>query len=87
LANILSAKKRARQSIKRREHNVALRSRMRTAMKSVVKAIEARDKAAAQASFKEAVPAIDKAVSKGLIAKNRAAHYKSRLNARLKALT
>lgn len=86
MANILSAKKRARQSIKRREHNVALRSRMRTAVKAVLKAVEARDKAAAQASFKEAVPAIDKAVTKGLIAKNRAAHYKSRLNARLKAL-
>ena len=86
MANILSAKKRARQSIKRREHNVALRSRMRTAVKDVLKAVQAGDKAAAQARFKEAVPAIDKAVTKGLIAKNRAAHYKSRLNARLKAL-
>jgi small subunit ribosomal protein S20 len=86
LANILSAKKRARQSIKRREHNVALRSRMRTALKRVLKALQAGDKAAAQASFKAAVPAIDRAVSKGLIAKNRGAHYKSRLNARLKAM-
>jgi small subunit ribosomal protein S20 len=86
LANILSAKKRARQSIKRREHNVALRSRMRTALKAVQKALQAGDKAAARASFNEAVPAIDKAVTKGLIKRNRAAHYKSRLNARLKAL-
>jgi small subunit ribosomal protein S20 len=86
LANILSAKKRARQSLKRREHNVALRSRMRTAIKRVLKALQTGDKAAAQESFKAAVPAIDKAVTKGLIAKNRAAHYKSRLSARLKAM-
>ena len=65
---------------------MALRSRMRTALKRVLKAVEAGDKTAAQASFKAAVPAIDRAVSKGLIAKNRAAHYKSRLNARLKAM-
>jgi small subunit ribosomal protein S20 len=56
-------------------------------VKSVLKALQARDKAAAQASFKAAVPAIDKAVTKGLIKKNRAAHYKSHLNARVKALT
>ena len=86
MANIQSAKKRARQSIKRRTHNVALRSRMRSALKRVLKALQAGDKAAALATFKAAVPEIDKAASKGLIAKNRAAHYKRRLNARLRAL-
>jgi small subunit ribosomal protein S20 len=86
LANIQSAKKRARQNLKLRTHNVALRSRMRTAIKRVLKALEARDKSAAQASFKAAIPEIDRMVSKGIIRKNRAAHYKSRLNARLKAL-
>ena len=70
----------------RREHNVALRSRMRTAMKKVLNAIQAGDKQAAQAEFKAAVPAIDRMVSKGLIQKNRGAQYKSRLNARLKAM-
>jgi len=59
---------------------------MRTAVKNVLKAIQAGDKEAAQASFKAAVPEIDRMVNKGIIRKNRAAHYKSRLNARLRAL-
>ena len=86
MANIQSAKKRARQAEERRLHNVALRSRMRTRMKSVLKAIQSGNKEAANAEFKAAVPDIDKAVHKGLIQKNRAAKYKSRLNARLKAM-
>jgi small subunit ribosomal protein S20 len=87
LANIQSAKKRARQAVKRREHNLALRSRMRTAFKKVLKAIAAGDKTAAEASFKAAVPEIDRMVNKGILQKNRAAKYKSRLNARLRALS
>ena len=86
MANIKSAKKRARQGEDRRVHNIALKSRMRSTMKAVLKAIQSGDKEAANASFKAAVPAIDKAVTKGLIQKNRAATYKSRLNARLKAM-
>jgi small subunit ribosomal protein S20 len=86
VANIQSAKKRARQSEKRRLHNVALRSRMRTSMKKVLKAIGAGNKDAAKSEFRAAVPEIDKAASKGLIQKNRAAKYKSRLNARVKAM-
>lgn len=86
MANIQSAKKRARQSEKRRLHNVALRSRMRTSMKKVLKAINAGDKDTANAEFRAAVPEIDKAASKGLIQKNRAAKYKSRLNARVRAM-
>ena len=87
MANIQSAKKRARQGEKRRLHNVAMKSRMRSAMKKVLKAIQAGDKATANAEFKAAVPQIDKAASKGLIEKNRAAQYKSRLNYRLKAMS
>ena len=86
MANIQSAKKRARQSEQRRLHNVALRSRMRTRMKAVLKAVQAGDKDAANAEFRAAVPEIDKAANKGLIRKNRAAKYKSRLNARVKAM-
>ena len=86
MANIQSAKKRARQTEKRRLHNVALKSRMRTRMKNVLKAVQAGDQAQASAEFRAAVPAIDKAASKGLIQKNRAASYKSRLNARVKAM-
>lgn len=87
MANIQSAKKRAKQAVKRREHNLALRSRMRTAFKKVLKAVAAGDKAAAQENFKAAVPEIDRMVSKGIIQKNRAAKYKSRLNARVRSLS
>ena len=86
MANIKSAQKRARQSVQRRTHNIALLSRMRTAVKKVQKAVEAGDKDSAQTLFKAAVPQIDKMVTKGLIKKNRGAQYKSRLNASVKAL-
>jgi small subunit ribosomal protein S20 len=87
LANIQSAKKRARQNVKRREHNMALRSRLRTALRKVLLAVKKGDKAAAQANYQAAVPEIDRMVTKGLIRKNRAAQYKSRLNARVRALS
>ena len=87
MANIQSAKKRARQAIKRRTHNVALRSRLRSAIRKVLLAVRAGDKAGAQANFQAAVPEIDRMVSKGIIRKNRGAQYKSRLNARVRALS
>lgn len=59
---------------------------MRTSMKAVLKAIQSGDKDQANAEFKAAIPAIDKAASKGLIQKNRAAKYKSRLNARVREM-
>jgi small subunit ribosomal protein S20 len=86
LANIASAKKRARQAIKRRAHNTALRSRVRSAIKKVLKAVEAGDKAAATASFAAVVPQIDRMATKRILRKNRAAHYKSQLNAKLRAM-
>jgi small subunit ribosomal protein S20 len=86
VANIQSAKKRARQNLKRRAHNVALRSRVRTAVRRVLKAVQAGDKEAATASFKAAVPEIDRMAQKRIIRKNRAAHYKSQLNAKLRAM-
>jgi len=86
LANIQSAKKRARQAVKRRAHNVALRSRVRTSIKKVLKAVESGDKEAAKASFAAVVPEIDRMATKGILNKNRAAHYKSQLNAKLKAM-
>ena len=86
MANIQSAKKRARQAVKRRAHNVALRSRVRTAIKRVLKAVEAGDKAAAKATFAAVVPEIDRMAGKGILRKNRAAHYKSQLNAKLRAM-
>ncbi len=87
MANSLQSKKRARQAIKRRTRNVAQRSAFRTAIKKTVYAIEAGDKESAISAYKEAVPMIDGLASKGLIHKNKAARHKSRLNARIKALS
>lgn len=87
MANIQSAKKRARQAEKRRAHNTALRSSVRTAIRKVLKAVEAGDKAAAQASFAAVVPQIDRMATKGILRKSRAAHYKSQLNAKLRAMS
>jgi small subunit ribosomal protein S20 len=67
-------------------HNVALRSRLRTALKRVFKAVAAGDRQAAKAGFQAAVPEIDRMASKGIIRKNRAAQYKSRLNAKIRKL-
>lgn len=86
MANIASARKRARQAEVNRKHNASLRSALRTRIKNVQKAIAAEDKPAAEAAYKLAVPAIDKAVSKGLIHRNKAARHKSRLNAHVRAL-
>lgn len=86
MANSAQAKKRARQAEKHREHNTAQRSAMRTFVKKVLKAIGSGDKAQAEAAYKEAVPVVDKMAGKGLIHKNKAARYKSRLNTRVRAL-
>ena len=86
MANIQSAKKRARQNVKLRVHNAALRSRLRTVLRNVLRSVQAGDKEAAQANYRTAVPQIDKMAAKGIIDKNRAARYKSRLNAKVRAL-
>ena len=80
MANTASARKRVRQSETHRQHNVALRSRLRTAIKNVIKAVEANDKDLAKDAYKKAVPLIDSSVNKHLIHKNKAARHKSRLN-------
>jgi len=86
VANIKSAEKRARQTVKNRAHNMTLRSRMRTAMKDVLNAVQAGKKDEASATLKTAVPVIDSMVNKGIIHRNAAARYKSGLNARVKAM-
>ena len=86
MANIKSAKKRARQSEKHRQHNASLRSMVRTYIKKVVLAVAAGDKKLAEESLKAAQPVIDRMASKGLIHKNKAARHKSRLNASVKKL-
>jgi small subunit ribosomal protein S20 len=86
VANIKSAEKRAKQAVKRREHNVAARSRLRTSIKKVLAAIIAGSKDDATAAFKAAQPVIDTMVTKGIIHGNKAARHKRELNARIKAL-
>jgi len=86
VANIKSAEKRAKQTIKRRAANVATRSKLRTAIKGVVNAVEAGDKADAAAKLKAAVPVIDSMVNKGIIHRNKASRHKSHLNARVKEM-
>ena len=86
MANIKSAKKRARQAEKRRQHNVSLRSRMRTYLKNVLKLIESKDAQGAQNAYKKAVPILDGMVNKGFIHKNNAARRKSRLVKKIRSL-
>jgi len=87
LANSLSARKRARQSERNRRHNASQRTYVRTAIKNVVNAVEAGDKAVAEAAYKKAVPAIDRSVAKGIMPKNKAARHKSRLNTHVRAMS
>jgi small subunit ribosomal protein S20 len=87
MANTAQARKRARQSVKVNAHNAALRSTLRTAIKKIIKAVEAGDKAAAAASYQENVMVIDRIADKKIIHKNKAARHKSRLSAAIKAMT
>ncbi len=87
MANTVQARKRARQAIVRRAHNMSLRSELRTAIKKVRKAVTTGDKAAAQAVYKESQCVIDSIADKKIIHKNAAARYKSRLSAAIKGLT
>ena len=86
MANIKSAKKRAKQAVVRNMRNTGQRSMLRTAVKKVLKALEANDATGAQAAFAVAQPILDRFSSRGLIHKNKAARHKSRLTARIKAL-
>lgn len=69
-----------------RLHNMGMRSKMRTLIKNVLKAVEKGDKAAASAAYTAAVPVIDSMTNKGIISKNKAARHKSRLNRMVKSL-
>ncbi|HEY6644464.1 30S ribosomal protein S20 [Povalibacter sp.] len=87
MANIKSAEKRAEQTIKRRARNMAARSKLRTAIKGVVAAVESGDQTVAAAKLKDAAPIIDSMVNKGVIHRNKAARHKSQLNTRIKEMT
>ena len=86
MANIASAKKRARQAVTRRSHNAALRSELRTMIKKVRKSIASGDKQAARAEFRSSQSRIDSIAGKKVVDKNSVARYKSRLSAAIKAM-
>ncbi|MDC8786037.1 30S ribosomal protein S20 [Roseateles koreensis] len=81
-----SGLKRARQDIKINAANTALRSKFRTVIKNVQKAVVAGDKAKAAELFASAQSVIDSVADKGIFHKNKAARHKSRLSAKIKAL-
>lgn len=86
MANHFSALKRARQTERRTEQNRANTSRFRTALRKFRAALQSGDLKAAQQEFRGTVAAIDKAAAKGVIHRNTASRYKSRLTARLSAV-
>lgn len=85
MANHLSALKRARQTERRTARNRANTSQLRTALRKFRQTLGSGKQGEAKAAFTGTASAIDKAVKKGVIHKNTAARYKSRLSARLAA--
>jgi small subunit ribosomal protein S20 len=86
MANHFSALKRARQTEKRTARNRANTSRLRSALRQLREALTKGDKTAAEKVFRQTVSALDKGVQKGVVHKNTASRYKSRLSARLLAV-
>jgi small subunit ribosomal protein S20 len=79
-----SALKAHRQNVKRREHNRELRSKLRTGLKGIRKALDAKDIDGAKGALKGIQSLVDKMATKGIIHKNTASRYKSRLAAKVK---
>ena len=87
MANTLSSLKRVRQTRRKTAVNRANKSRIRGSLRLMREAIQKGDGKAAMEQFRACVSALDKSVQKGVLHKNTASRYKSRLNARVKALT
>ena len=83
---LASGRKRARQDVALNAANTSLRSRFRTVVKNVQKAVTGGDKAKAAETFKSAQSVIDSVADKGIFHKNKAARDKSRLSTKVKAL-
>jgi small subunit ribosomal protein S20 len=86
MPNHKSAKKRVRQNEKRRAVNRSNRSGLRTQIKKLRSAISGTDQTLSQELLNPTVSAIDKAVNKGILHKNTAARYKSRLTGHVNGL-
>jgi small subunit ribosomal protein S20 len=78
-----SALKANRQNIKRREHNRQLRSKLRTALKAIRASLDDKDADAVKAALSKTSSIVDKMATKGIIHRNTASRYKSRLTTRL----
>ena len=87
MANHVSALKRARQTVKRTSVNRANKSHIRKALRSLREAIAKGDSANIAGLYGKTVSALDKSVQKGTLHKNTASRYKSRLSARVKAVS
>lgn len=86
MANIKSARKRARQAIVRRDHNMGLRTSVRTAIKNVKKAVAAGNAETAARTLRDSQRVIDRIVAKGILHRNAGDRHKSRLAQAVKAL-
>ena len=78
-----SATKAHRQSLQNRERNRQFRARLRNALRSIRAAIDGNDLTAAKAALKQTTSLIDRMASKGIIHRNAAGRYKSRLTTRM----
>jgi small subunit ribosomal protein S20 len=83
---LAAGRKRVRQDIKLNAANTSLRSKYRTAVKNVEKAVLAGDKTRATQAFAKAQSIVDTVADKGIFHKNKAARDKSRLAAKVKTL-
>ena len=83
MATHASALKAHKQSLKNREHNRQFRSRLRNALKSIRSSIDSNDLAGAKTALKQTISLIDRMASKGIIHRNAAGRYKSRLQTRV----
>jgi small subunit ribosomal protein S20 len=82
-----SALKANRQNVKRRDQNRQMRSRLRTALKSIRASLDQKDLDGARTALSRTVSIVDKMATKGIIHRNTAGRYKSRLSARLTRTT
>ena len=82
-----SALKAHRQNVVRREHNRELRSKLRTGLKAIRAALDGGKVEDAVALLTVTTSLVDRMAGKGIIHRNTAGRYKSRLTARLKAKT
>lgn len=86
MANHVSSLKRSKQTLAKTAVNRANRSKLRGSLRTMREALVKGDAAAAMTAYRSTASILDKSVQKGVLHDNTASRYKSRLNARVKAL-